>query len=123
MKAKKRKRNTVLCLNHKGYPRIWAGPLRGQYLHRVIAAAMLGRPLRKDEQVDHDDGNKLNFWFKNLVIRGEKDHGWKSAKQAYFMKMKDGKLKEEFDKFLEEQRNGQHEEIYKSRAVAVGSAR
>jgi hypothetical protein len=84
----------------KKYPRITAGPLRGQYIHRVVAAAMLGRKLRKDEQVDHRDHNKLNFAFDNLIVRGESDHGWVSAKQAWFMKQKDGKLKQEWDEFM-----------------------
>ena len=86
----------------KRYPRVTAGPLRGQYLHRVVAAAMLGRELKKDEQVDHKDGNRLNFHFSNLRIVGEQDHGWISSKQAWFMKQKDGRLKKEWDEFMAE---------------------
>jgi hypothetical protein len=42
------------------YLRISAGPLRGQYVHRLIVAAKIGRPLTEDETVDHEDGNTLN---------------------------------------------------------------
>lgn len=84
----------------KGYPRITAGPLRNEYLHRVIAAAMLGRDLKKDEQVHHRDGNKLNFDFRNLVVMGEADHGWVSAKQAWYMKRKEEQDKAEWDAYM-----------------------
>lgn len=99
----------------KKYPRITAGPLRGQYIHRVVAAAMLGRALTKDEQVDHRDGNKLNFWFDNLIIRGEPEHGWVSAKQAWFMKRKDDELKKEWNEFMAEKDAEQQDEIRESR--------
>ena len=99
----------------KGYIRITAGPLRNQYLHRIVAAAMIGRPLTKDEEVDHRDRNKLNPWFTNLIIRGEKDHGWVSAKQAHFMRHKDAKEKAEFEAFLAEQDRKQAEEIAAAR--------
>lgn len=89
-------------ITKKGYPRITAGPLRGQYLHRVIAAAMLGRELTKDEEVDHKDRNKLNFHFSNLVIRGHSDHGWVSAKQSWFMRHKDAELRKEWDEFMDQ---------------------
>jgi hypothetical protein len=69
----------------KGYLRITAGPHRHQYLHRLVAAAMLGRKLHKSEQVHHLDNNKQNCWFTNLYVLGEKDHGWVSAKQAWFV--------------------------------------
>lgn len=49
---------------------------------------MIGRDLRPDEEVDHIDQDRRNFHFSNLVIRGHADHGWKSAKQAGFLKQK-----------------------------------
>lgn len=99
----------------KKYPRITAGPLRGQYIHRVVAAAMLGRRLSRDEQVDHRDGNRLNFSFDNLIVRGESDHGWVSAKQAWFMKNKDAKLKEEWDSFMAQQDEEQQVQVMASK--------
>lgn len=96
-----RKATNGFTITKKGYPRITAGPLRGKYLHRVIAAAMLGRELTKDEEVDHRNRNKLDFGHTNLVIRGHKEHGWVSAKQAWFMRRKDATLKREWDEFME----------------------
>lgn len=86
----------------KGYPRVSAGPLRHQLVHRIVAAAMLGRPLKPDEEVHYRDGNKLNFSHENLMVLGSKDHGWVSAKQASFMRRKDAQLKKEFDEFMDE---------------------
>ena len=48
------------------YLRISAGPLRGQYVHRLVMEAKLGRPLTADETVDHEDGNSLNDNPSNL---------------------------------------------------------
>lgn len=91
------------CKTTKKYPRVTAGPLRHQYVHRVVAAAMLGRPLTKDEEVHHADGDRRNFWFTNLIVMGGKDHGWVSAKQAWFMRNRDAKQKQEWDSFMEEE--------------------
>lgn len=95
-------RNGHTMKTTKGYPRFSAGPLRGQYVHRVVAEALLGRKLKKDEQVHHRDGDKLNCRWDNIIIRGVSDHGWVSAKQAWFMKQQDGALKQEWDEFLAE---------------------
>lgn len=95
-----RLRNGHTLKTTKGYPRLTAGPLRGQYIHRVVAEALLGRKLKKDEQVHHRDGDKLNCQWSNIIIRGEIDHGWVSAKQAWFMQQRDGKLKQEWDEFM-----------------------
>lgn len=48
------------------YLRISAGPLRGEYVHRLIMAAKIGRPLTDDETVDHEDGDTLNDHPDNL---------------------------------------------------------
>lgn len=96
------KRGTT-CKTTKRYPRVTAGPLRNQYVHRIVAAAMLGRPLTKDEEVHHVDGDRRNFWFTNLLVLGSKDHGWVSAKQAWYMRDHDAKEKKEWDKFMAEE--------------------
>lgn len=88
--------------SQKGYPRVSAGPLRNQYVHRIVAEAMLGRPLKDDEEVHHKDGDKKNFHPSNLMVLGQSDHGWVSAKQAFYMRVKDGKLKAEWDEFMEQ---------------------
>lgn len=103
----------------KGYLRISAGPLRGQYLHRVVAAAKIGRDLTADEEVDHRDRDKLNPHFSNLIIRGEKDHGWVSAKQAWFMRHDDAQQKRQWDEFMTEQAERQEREIAQARADGV----
>ena len=50
------------------YLRISAGPLRGKYVHELVAEAMLGRPLAEDEEVDHLDENGLNPDWRNLEV-------------------------------------------------------
>lgn len=92
---------TVCCyIDDKGYPRISAGPLRGQRLHRIIAAAKLGRPLEPEEDVHHIDGDKLNFAPENLRVMGHKEHGCVSAKQHHYLKTIDVRLKDEWDAYF-----------------------
>lgn len=88
-------------IDDKGYPRIGAGPMRGQRLHRIIAAAKIGRPLTEDEDVHHKDGDKLNFAPENLQVMGHRDHGCVSAKQHHVLKGLDISLKEEWDAFFD----------------------
>jgi hypothetical protein len=110
--------NGMTCKTTKGYPRVTAGPLRHQYVHRIVAAAIIGRDLKKDEQVDHRDRNRLNFHFSNLIVRGEKDHGWVSAKQAYFMDhIKEVADKKEWDEFMAE------EDAKRVKEIAVAKAK
>lgn len=52
----------------KKYLQVHRGPQRGQYLHRMIAEAMMGRPLQIDEVVDHIDGSSFNNHPKNLRV-------------------------------------------------------
>lgn len=72
-------------LHSKGYPRISAGPLRGQYVHRIVAEAKMGRPLRSDEDVHHRDGDRTNCHPDNLEILGHREHGFVSARQHFYM--------------------------------------
>lgn len=89
-------------IDDKGYPRIGAGPMKGQRLHRIIAAAKLGRALRPDEDVHHKDGNKLNFDPANLEVLGHREHGCVSAKQHFYLKSHDIHLEEEWNEHFAE---------------------
>lgn len=109
-------RHGITIKTTKGYPRVSAGPLRFEYVHRVVAAAMIGRELNKDEEVHHRDENKLNFRWSNLIIYGSKDHGWVSAKQAHFMRDKDRREKAEWDKFMKEESDRFHDEVAAAKA-------
>lgn len=108
-------RNGTTVKTTKKYPRVTAGPLRHKYVHRVVAAAMVGRELERDEEVHHKDGNKKNFWFTNLMILGSKDHGWVSAKQSWYWKQRDHRLKQDWDQFMQEQAASQAKEIGKAK--------
>lgn len=95
----------------KGYPRVTAGPLRHKYVHRIVAAALLGRELERSEEVHHKDGNRKNFNWDNLMVLGSQDHGWVSAKQAWYMRELDVKLKQEWDEFMSEEEKKFDEQI------------
>lgn len=101
----------------KGYPRVSAGPHRNKYVHRMIAAAMLGRELSKDEEVHHKNGDKLDFAFQNLFVLGTADHGWVSSKQNYFMRNKDDSSKTQWEQFMAEQAHAQEVEIAQAKAA------
>jgi len=70
--------------------------MKGIYIHRYEAAKKLGRPLRKDEQVHHGRGGKLDFSHGNLTVVGTEEHGWLSARQAFWMKVLDVRQEKEF---------------------------
>ena len=106
-------------IHAKGYPRVTAGPLRGQLVHRIVAAAFIGRDLKKDEEVHHRDYNRLNFHWSNLMIMGEKDHGYVSAKQAWYMKEKDRKEKLAWDAFMSEKAEEFRTEVTQARAEGL----
>ena len=56
---------------------------------------------QKDEEVHHRNSDRKDFHFLNLFIVGQKDHGWVSAKQAFFMKLLDARAKSEWDEFMD----------------------
>lgn len=99
------------CKTTKRYPRVTAGPLRHRYIHRIVAAALVGRELNRDEEVHHKDGDRRNFNWNNLFIVGSSDHGWVSAKQAWFMRNKDAKEKAEWDEFMAKKQQEQAAQI------------
>jgi hypothetical protein len=57
------------------YLRISAGPQRDRYVHRMIAEALLRRPLTADETVDHQNQNSLDCDPRNLQVLSWSDHG------------------------------------------------
>jgi hypothetical protein len=101
----------------KKYPRVTAGPLRHQYVHRVVAAALIGRDLERDEEVHHRNGNKLDFHWRNLIVLGSKDHGWVSAKQAWYMRQLDIHAKQEWDEFMDAEGERFHAQVAAAKAA------
>ena len=65
-------RKDGIKVDSKGYLTITAGPLRGVRVHRLVAAAKLGRPLKKDEDVHHKDGDRTNNSPDNLELFASK---------------------------------------------------
>jgi hypothetical protein len=55
-------------VNPATYLRITAGPQRDKYVHMLVAEAKIGRRLRADETVEHDNGNGLDCRFENILI-------------------------------------------------------
>ncbi|MFZ1074792.1 MAG: HNH endonuclease [Minisyncoccia bacterium] len=72
-------------LSTKGYPRYHVQPFRNQYVHRVQASIMLGRALKKDEDVHHKNGVVTDFKRRNLQVLGHTQHGYVSALQHYYV--------------------------------------
>lgn len=58
----------------RGFVRFRFLPLQRSEAHRLIAAAVRGGPLRRDEQVHHVDGNRRNNRPDNLQIVGSVFH-------------------------------------------------
>jgi len=112
-------RGSGTTLNQKGYPRVTSGPLRDKYVHRIVAAALIGRELTKDEEVHHRDGDRRNFNWDNLLVLGSKDHGWVSAKQAWYMREKDLLLKVQWDEFMDTEYHRFDDEIKVSKSTGV----
>lgn len=112
-------RNGCTHKTTKRYPRCTAGPLRNQYIHRVVAAAMVGRDLTKDEEVNHKDQDRRNFHFSNLFILGQYDHGWVSAKQSHFMRHLDAAEKVRWDDYMKEKEAEQAAEVARAKSSGV----
>ena len=93
-------------IDDKGYIRLAVQPLRGVRLHRLVAAAMLGRPLKHDEDVHHKNGNKLDCRPENLEVLGHREHGCVSAKQHWYLEAHDIRLRSEWDEFFDAEGGG-----------------
>lgn len=77
---------------------------------------MLGRELTKDEQVHHKDTDRRNFNWDNLIVLGEQDHGWVSAKQTWYMKEMNILEKCQWDEFMDEEARRFHSEVALAKA-------
>lgn len=75
-------------MTEKGYPRISGGPMRGKYVHIMVAEGMLGRELRKDEVVHHINGDTSNPRWTNLLVIGKETHDAVSRRQYWYLKQK-----------------------------------
>lgn len=59
-----------------GYLRIASGENEGQLVHRLIAEKVLGRKLRKGEDVHHINGDRSDNRNSNLLICSHSFHIW-----------------------------------------------
>ena len=55
----------------KGYPRF----ANGVSVHRAVAQNKIGRRLRNDEVVHHQDGDRSNFRRRNISVMSRSFHG------------------------------------------------
>ena len=69
-------KGTYLKANNRDtwYIRVCAGPQRDEYLHRLIAEALLRRPLKPNETVDHKDQKPMNCAPWNIQVLSWSDH-------------------------------------------------
>jgi hypothetical protein len=56
------------------YIRVCSGSQRDKYLHRLIAEALLRRPLKPNETADHKDQDPLNCAPWNIQVLSWADH-------------------------------------------------
>ena len=105
-----------VSVHKKGYLWIKAGPWRDCLVHRMVAAALIGRDLDKSEEVHHLDADRKNCHFTNLMVLGQKDHSWVSSRQAWFMREKDKREKAEWDEFMAEKDTEFRDEVNAARA-------
>lgn len=71
-----------------GYPRMSCGPQYDKFVHVLVAEAMLGRELRRDEHIHHKDGDVRNPKWTNLLIIDRSTHGAVSSRQHWYLKQK-----------------------------------
>lgn len=95
-----------IYVDSKGYLSITAGPQRGMRLHELVARAKWGDLMvdAPDRVIHHRDGDKLNNDPNNLLLLREAEHNAVSAKQAWWFKTHDIKLKESWDGWFEQEK-------------------
>jgi hypothetical protein len=60
---------------NRGYLRYSSGPLRFQYVHRIVVERLLGRKLKRSEEVHHMDFDRLHNCPCNLLLLPRCFHG------------------------------------------------
>lgn len=92
-------------VDDRGYIRICAGPFRGVRLHTLIAEALKARKLKKDEDVNHVNRDKLNPCpYCNIEVLGHREHGAVSNRQRMFLKAKEEHDRKEWEELHSEKR-------------------
>ena len=84
-------------VDEQGYVRISCGPCRGQRLHRVRAAAMLGRELSSKVDVHHRNGNRLDFSDANLQVMSHGEHSSLTYYERQRMQQEDDFLRKQWE--------------------------
>lgn len=64
------------------------GPQVDKFVHILVAEAMLGRKLRRDEHVHHKDGDVKNPHWSNLLVMDATTHNAVSTRQYWYLKQK-----------------------------------
>lgn len=58
-----------------GYPAIYTNEKCTVYIHRLVAEEMLGRELKPEEIVHHDDRDRSNYDEENIIVfKTKRDH-------------------------------------------------
>ena len=92
-------------IDEQGYPRISCGPCRGQRIHRVKAALLLGRELAPNTDVHHV-GEKTDFRDCSLQIMSHGAHISLTAWERKRMKQEDEHLRKQWEEYFKESGGG-----------------
>jgi hypothetical protein len=80
--------------------------MKGAYVHRYEAnkkKIASGRgPLLKSDEVHHGRKGKADFSWDNLEIVTKEQHGWKTARQIFWMRVLDVRREKEFYAVIEQ---------------------
>lgn len=79
-------------LKPSGYYEITRGENKGRGLHVIIVEKMIGRPLKKDEVVHHENGIKSDNRPENLKLMTRSEHSKLHALRFERLRSKEGKF-------------------------------
>ena len=84
-------------VDEKGYVRISCGTCRGQRLHRIKAAVMLGGELSSKVDVHHRNGNRLDNSDSNLQVISHGAHSSLTWYERKRMQQEDDFLRKQWE--------------------------